>query len=58
MDVVTHPAVSRVNRVSAEVVRVPVTTLLYQQAMAEHGEGDRPRPMGFGLPSGHVSYRQ
>lgn len=41
-----------------EVVRVPVQAILYLQAMAENGQGDRPKPLGPALPSGHVRYRQ
>lgn len=42
----------------AEVVRVPVQAILYLQAMAENGLGDRPKPRGPALPCGHVSYLQ
>lgn len=41
-----------------EVVRVPVQAILYLQAMAENGHGDRPKPLGPALPGGYVRYRQ
>ena len=40
------------------MVRVPVKTILYLQAMAENGLDDRPKSLGPALPSGHVLYRQ
>ncbi len=43
---------------SAEVVRVPVKTILYVQAMAENGLGDRPKSLGPALPHDHVRYWQ
>ena len=41
-----------------EVLVVPVQAILYLQAMAENGQGDRPKPLGPALPSGYVRYRQ
>jgi hypothetical protein len=41
-----------------EVLRVPVQAILYLQAMAENGQGDRPKPLGPALPGGYVRYRQ
>jgi len=41
-----------------EVVKVPVQAILYLQAMAENGQGDRPKPLGYALPSGYVRYQQ
>ena len=40
------------------VVGVPVQAILYLQAMAENGQGDRPKPLGPALPAGYVRYRQ
>ncbi len=58
MDLLSDPAL-RAARVSpAEVVRVPVPTILYLQAMAENGQGDRPIPLGPSLPTNQVRYRQ
>ncbi|MEB3242817.1 MAG: hypothetical protein VKO44_04195 [Cyanobacteriota bacterium] len=42
----------------SELVRVPVRTFLYRQAMAENGQGDRPLPLGPAPPFGHVRYWQ
>jgi hypothetical protein len=42
----------------SEVVRVPVRAILYLQAMAENGHGDRPKPLGPAFPCGHVCYQQ
>lgn len=42
----------------SEVVVVPVQAILYIQAMAENGQGDRPKPLGPALPSGYVCYPQ
>jgi hypothetical protein len=42
----------------SEVLVVPVQAILYLQAMAENGQGDRPKPLGPALPSGYVRYRQ
>ena len=58
MEVLPNPAVSAPRTGSTEVVRVPVKTILYRQAMAEHGEGDRPKSLGPALPSGHIRYWQ
>jgi hypothetical protein len=58
MDVIANPVVCPSRARSAEVVRVPVPTILYLQAMVENGQGDRPKPMGPTLPIGHVCYRQ
>jgi hypothetical protein len=58
MNLLSDPAPRAVRVGPAEVVRVPVPTILYLQAMAENGHGDRPRPLGPSLPSDHVRYRQ
>lgn len=58
MELLSDLAVSPLRARSAEVVRVPVKTLLYLQAMAENGQGDRPKPLGPALPWGHVCYWQ
>jgi hypothetical protein len=58
MDAFTDPVVSLSRAWSPTLVRVPVKTIVFQQAMAENGEGDRPRPLGPAMPSGHVRYRQ
>jgi hypothetical protein len=58
MDVATPSAVSGVKLLSPAVVRVPVKTILYRQAIAENGQGDGPKPIGVALPSGHISYPQ
>jgi hypothetical protein len=42
----------------SEVVVVPVQAILYLQAMAENGQGDRPKRLGPALPSGYVCYPQ
>lgn len=42
----------------SEVLVVPVQAILYLQAMAENGQGDRPKPLGPALSSGYVRYRQ
>ncbi len=58
MDLLSDLAL-RVARVRpAEVVRVPVATILYLQPMAEHGSNDRPRSLGPALPCDQVCYRQ
>jgi hypothetical protein len=58
MDVFCESAVIPPLARSAEVVRVPVQTILYLQPMAENGQGDRARPLGPALPRDHVRYRQ
>ena len=58
MEVLNDPAVRWHRARSEEVVRVPVKTLLYLQAMAENGLDDRPKSLGPTLPSGHVLYQQ
>jgi hypothetical protein len=58
MDVLIFPEVRPVKLLAPEVVRLPVQTFLYQQAMAENGQGDRPKPLGVGLPWGHVFHQQ
>ncbi len=58
MDLLFDPAVRPTGARPAEVVRVPVPTILYLQAMAEHGEGDQPKPLGPALPPDQVRYRQ
>ncbi|MFN9623244.1 MAG: hypothetical protein ACK587_10495 [Cyanobacteriota bacterium] len=58
MEQLSDLAVTSPQARSAEVVRVPVKTILYLQAIAENGQGDRPKPLGPALPWGHVCYRQ
>jgi hypothetical protein len=58
MELCSDRVVSPLRGRSAEVVRVPVKTILYVQAMAENGQGDRPKPLGPALPWGHVCYQQ
>jgi hypothetical protein len=58
MDVSRESAVCPPPVRSVEVVRVPVKTILYVQAMAENGRGDRPKPLGPTLPCDQVCYRQ
>lgn len=58
MERLSDRAVSPPRARSTEVVRVPVKTILYVQAMAENGQGDRPKPLGPALPWGHVCYQQ
>jgi hypothetical protein len=52
------PGRSPLQALPVEVVQVPVQAILYLQAMAENGQGDRPKPLGPALPSGYVRYRQ
>jgi hypothetical protein len=58
MEFLSDLAFSPLRARSAEVVRVPVKTILYWQAMAENGQGDRPKPLGPALPRDHVCYWQ
>ena len=58
MEVLNDPAVHWHRARSEEVVRVPVKTILYLQAMAENGLDDRPKSLGPALPAGHVLYQQ
>ena len=58
MRVLREPAVSPARAKPEELVRVPVKTILYLQAMAENGQDDRPKSLGPALPWGHVCYRQ
>ena len=58
MDLLSDAALRSSRVRPAEVVRVPVPTILYLQPMAEHGSGDRPRSLGPAVPCDHVSYRQ
>jgi hypothetical protein len=58
MEVLNDPAVRCHRPRSEEVVRVPVKTILYLQAMAENGREDRPKSLGPALPASHVLYQQ
>jgi hypothetical protein len=58
MEIASRSAVSPACAWSPQIVRVPVRTTLYRQAMAENGQGDRPQPLGPALPSGYVCYAQ
>lgn len=58
MDMSREPAVGPPLARSVELVRVPVRTLLYRQAMAENGRGDRPKPLGPSLPCDQICYLQ
>ena len=58
MEVLSNPAVHPRQARRAEVVRVPVKTILYLQAMAENGRDDRPKSLGPALPWDHVYYQQ
>ena len=58
MEVLNDPAVRCHRARSEEVVRVPVKTILYLQAMVENGREDRPKALGPALPAGHVLYQQ
>ncbi len=52
------PSIDGARLLPSEVVRVPLRSILYLQAMAENGRGDQPKPRGHALPFGHVCYRQ
>jgi hypothetical protein len=52
------PERSPLQALPVEVVKVPVQAILYLQAIAENGQGDRPKPLGYALPSGYVRYQQ
>ncbi|MEB3335794.1 MAG: hypothetical protein VKP70_12530 [Cyanobacteriota bacterium] len=58
MEMLSCPAGAAARVFSPEVVRVPVKVILYRQAMAENGQGDRPLPLGPALPFDHVWYQQ
>ncbi|MEB3317152.1 MAG: hypothetical protein VKO39_03290 [Cyanobacteriota bacterium] len=58
MEVLSNPSVSLCQARRTEVVRVPVKTILYLQAMAENGREDRPKSLGPALPWGHVYYQE
>ena len=39
------------------LIRVPLTLLRFHQAMAEHGPGACPQPIGAAPPPGHIRFR-
>jgi hypothetical protein len=58
MEGLSDLAVSLPRAKSAKVLRVPVKTILYLQAMAENGQEDRPMSLGPAYPWNHVCYQQ